>query len=91
MYVCIPLAQRRVKTLHMTGYRTSEHDETMHIDGSSSVCSAKCTNVAYISASVNIVKISVLIVSRQSHSSWNRLCAVMLNVLDVFKLCYSSE
>ncbi len=35
-----------------------------HIDESSSVYSAKCTNVAYISASVNIVKISILIVSR---------------------------
>ncbi len=52
----------------------------MHIDGSSSVCSAKCTNVAYISASVNIVKISILIVLRQRHS------AIALNALDVLKL-----
>ncbi len=43
----------------------------MHIDGSSSVCSAKDTDVAYISASVNIVKISISIVSRQRHSFWN--------------------
>ncbi len=59
----------------------------MRIGGSSSICSAKGTNVAYISASVNIVKISILIVSRQRHSSWNR----SLNALDVLKLCYSSE
>ncbi len=58
----------------------------MHIDGSSSVCSAKCTNVAYSSASVNIVKISILIVSRQRHSSWNRPRAAALNALDVLKL-----
>ncbi len=56
----------------------------MRIGGSSSVCSAKGTNVAYISASVNIVKISILIVSRQRHSSWNRS-------LNALKLCYSSE
>ncbi len=37
------------------------------------------TNVAYISASVNIVKISILIVSKQRHSSWN-------SALDVLKL-----
>ncbi len=43
----------------------------MYIDGSSSICSAKCTNVAYISASINIVKISITIVSRQRHFSWN--------------------
>ncbi len=48
--------------------------------------SAKCTNVAYISANVNIVKISILIVSRQRHSSWNRLRAAVLNALDVLKL-----
>ncbi len=53
--------------------------------------SAKCTNVAYISANVNIVKISILIVSRQRHSSWNRLRAAVLNALDVLKLCYNSE
>ncbi len=47
---------------------------------------AKCTNVAYISASVNIVKISILIVSRQRHSSWNRLHAAALNALEVLKL-----
>ncbi len=63
----------------------------MHIDGSSPVCSAKCTNVAYISASVNIVKISILIVSKQRHSSWNMSRAAALNALDVLKLCYNSE
>ncbi len=58
----------------------------MHICRSSSVCSAKFTNVAYISASINTVKISILIVSRQRHSSWNRSRAAALNALDVFKL-----
>ncbi len=58
----------------------------MHIDRSSSVCSAKCTNVAYISASVNTVKISILIVSRQRHSSWNARHCTQRS-----KLCYNSE
>ncbi len=77
---------RRVKTPHKT---TTEHlniTNQILIDGSSSLCSAKCTNVAYISARVNIVKISILIVSRQRHSSWNRLHAAALNALEVLKL-----
>ncbi len=70
-------------------WQATEHmniTKHMYIDGSFSVCSAKCTNVAYISANVNIVKISILIVSRQRHSSWNRLRAAVLNALDVLKL-----
>ncbi len=59
--------------------KTSENSET------SSICSAKCTNEAYISASVNIVKISILNVSRQRHSSWNRSDAAALYTLDVLK------
>ncbi len=40
-------------------YQTSEHNKKMHIDGSSSIYFAKCNQI-YISASVNIVKISIL-------------------------------
>ncbi len=64
---------RRVKTPHMT---TTEH--------------LNITNQILIenefTASVNIVKISILIVSRQRHSSWNRLHAAALNALEVLKL-----
>ncbi len=76
MYVCIylwRLTRRRVITPHLAG--VTKHlkiTKQMHISSSYSVYSAKCTNVGYISASVNIVKISLLIVSRQRHSSWNR-------------------
>ncbi len=63
----------------MTGYRTSEHNETnAHWRIFCLFCKME-TNVAYISASVNIVKISILMVSRQRHSSWN-------SALDVLKL-----
>ncbi len=72
---------------HMTAIEHLNKIKQMHIDGYYFVCLAKWTNVAYISASENIVKISILIVSRQTHSSWNR----SLNALDVLKLCYSSE
>ncbi len=64
-------------------YRKSEHKETNAHWRSSSICSAKCSNVAYISESVNIVKISLLIVSRQKHSCWNRSRAAALNALDI--------
>ncbi len=61
LYIHITYDMRRVKTPHKT---TTEHlniTNQILIDGSSSLCSAKCTNVAYISASVNIVKISILL------------------------------
>ncbi len=58
----------------------------MHIDGSSSVCSVKCTNLAYITASVNIVNISILIVSGQMHSFWNRSLNTLDVLMPVFKL-----
>ncbi len=82
IYICkskYNLTQRRAKTPHMTGYRTSEHNETnAHWRIFRLFCKME-TNVAYISASVNIVKISILIVSKQRHSSWN-------SALDVLKL-----
>ncbi len=49
-------------TSDMDKSKNFSHDHTEHLkitkhtDGSSSVCSAKCTNGAYISAIVNIVK-----------------------------------
>ncbi len=74
-----------MKTPHMTATEHLNITKQMHIYGSSSVCSAKCTNVAYISANVKMVKMSILIVSRQRHSSWNRSRASALDDLDVLK------
>ncbi len=82
VYYIYHLTRRRVKTPQMTATEHLNITKQMHIDGSSSVCSVKCTNVTYISASVNIVKISILIVSGQMHSSWNSLDVLM----PVFKL-----
>ncbi len=76
-----------MKTPHLAG--VTKHlriTKQIHISSSYSVYSAKCTNVGYTSASVNIVKISLLIVSRQRHSSWNRSHAAALNALDVVQL-----
>ncbi len=70
----------------MTAIENLNIKKPMHIDESSSICSAKCAKVAYISESVNIVKISLLIVSRQKHSCWNMSRAAELNALDVLKL-----
>ncbi len=90
MYVCIPLISDTEKSENSSHDRLTLHNENimkrMHICRFSSVCSAKCTNVSYISASINTVQISILIASRQRHSSWNRLRAAALNALDVFKL-----
>ncbi len=61
-----------MKTPHMTATEHLNIMKQTQIDGSSSVCSAKCTNVAYISASVIILK------SVSRHSSWNRSRAAAL-------------
>ncbi len=65
MYVCIPLTSDTEKSENSSHdrYRKSERNET-NAHWSSSVCSAKCTNVAYISASVSFVKMPIWIVSR---------------------------
>ncbi len=63
-------------------YRTSENNESnAHWQIFFPLLSKMFTNVAYISASVNIVKISIIIVSRQMHSSWNKSHAAALNAL----------
>ncbi len=65
-------------------YRTSEYNQTnVHWWIFFHLFCKILTNVAYISARVNIVIISILIVSRQRHSSWN-------SALDVINLSFTT-